>query len=249
MSRWQHPACLSALILAGCGLGKVSSSTECEEGYTKADDGKCYPSGLDGDSDADADADSDTDSDADGDTDTDADADADAGSCEASITGSIDGTSVTIDNIAWGATNAIGFVMGVSGGDACEVASNPEASDMDQLIFFLAGWKSGEVGEVLIREGGSVEEPPPFDTGIPPEEDMSAMVDFIPASGGDEPTITSFSSGSLTLDQNGPTNRGLIGSINASSDGGASVSGSYSACWCQPIAEMLESFGDEGEPE
>ena len=64
------------LFGAGCGT--------CDEGYTKAADGRCYEDAdsgdVEGDADTDSDSDSDTDadSDADGDADSDADSDADA---------------------------------------------------------------------------------------------------------------------------------------------------------------------------
>ncbi len=246
------PSLIAALTLIGCGLGKVSSTTECEEGYTKADDGKCYPSSLDGDSDADTDADTDADADADADSDTDADADTDAspGDCTANITGAAGGESVNISGVAWGGSDGIAFVMGVSEGDPCEIAEDPESFTGQSVVMIINGWSAGGTGDINITDGPpeGEEDPPPFDTGIPDDPlEMTASVEFIPGVTDGEPDITNFSSGTLSVTQNGPTNRGFIGSISASA-GGDSISGDMSACWCQAIVDVLDDFGD-GPPE
>ena len=255
MSQWHTSALLTSIILTGCGLGKVSTETDCKEGFSLADDGQCYPSGLDADADADTDADSDTDTDADTDADTDTDADIEEGDCSASITGSIDGSSVDMTKIAWGATNSVAFGIGVSSGNPCEIAEDPMSYTDETMILILSGWTTGVTGDVPIVEGGPPEGedggPPPFDTGAPVEpSDMTAMIEFIPsATGSGEPEIASFTGGTVTLTQNGPTNRGLIGTLNATGDSGDTLSGDISACWCQAIVTMLEDLEDDAPPE
>jgi hypothetical protein len=76
------------------------------------------------------------------------------------------------------------------------------------------------------------------------------MIEFIPpATGSGEPDIASFTGGTVTLTQNGPTNQGLIGTLNATGDSGDTLSGDINACWCQAIVTMLEDLEGEGGPE
>ena len=124
------------------------------------------------------------------------------------------------------------------------------------MIMIFSGWASGTTGDVDVVEGGEPPEEgksgeaPPFDTGAPVEPmEMSVMVEYIPEASEDgEPDVTRFTEGNLTLTQNGPTNRGLIGSFDVSDGSGSAISGDISACWCQAIVDTLGNF-EEPPPE
>jgi hypothetical protein len=268
-------AILSFLVLSwvgACGGLNVKTSAECDEGFTKADDGKCYPSTTgtdtgeddcapgftmgddgncyedptDGDGDGDADADTDVDADTDTDTDTDTDVPGPSGDCSANITGTVGGAPVSVTNAAWLGADNIATMFVVETGSACEAAASLDVFTSAALDVSIDGWTSSLSGVVELGENTDEETPEAGDTATPEESGNTGSALFIDSEG----NMHEFNSGQVSVTSTGPEGSGLIGSLLITNDAGASLTGDFSACWCDDIINLREESeeppADEG---
>jgi len=246
------------VLLVGCG-GGFNTAGDCEDGYKRADDGNCYPSGLDddtgtssgdfdGDGDGDADADADVDADADADADTDADADADGSPPD-------DGGDADDPPPDGDGDDPPDDPPDVTDGDCTSTVSglsNIAWASSEQYAMFIAV-PSGTACDAVPLSEHPIEMYMgilgPFEPGYDGTfevthdiiEEPSVRISYLvpPAGGSGDPTIVDYSSGTLALSEPAMPEGGLFGELTAEGDG-SSLSGTINACWCEGLVAEVE---------
>ena len=118
------------------------------------------------------------------------------------------------------------LLIGVASGNACDAA--PLEDHLDTLMQGLLGpFEPGMEGAFEVTDA-VIEDP-----------NVSLLFIQPPSGGSGEPTVTEYTTGTLTLTTPAMAEGGLFGELDASSTGG-SLSGTFSACWCDTLVAEVE---------